>query len=186
VTATALTAGAPTAFGTDVLRHLDAQLASARRLLDAVLRQGAAIRSRDVDGVLSRLAEMQAEMERRAALERDRVRILTQAGGGLGVPAHVVTLDALAQLLGPHEAQAARARSAELRGVLAEVQREHLVNRALMRQELAFLSHLTRQLGVDGEDVGYRPPSEPGATMRATLDPAAQPVRVRRALDLEA
>jgi hypothetical protein len=39
---------------------------------------------------------------------------------------------------------------------------------------------------VDGEDVGYRPPSEPGATMRATLDPAAQPVRIRRALDLEA
>ncbi|HMJ37271.1 MAG TPA: flagellar export chaperone FlgN [Baekduia sp.] len=177
---------APTAFGTDVLRHLDAQIASARRLLDAVLRQGAAIRSRDVDGVLARLGEMQAEMERRAALERDRVRILTQAGGGLGVAPHTVTLDALAQLLSAHEAQAAKGRSAELRGLLAEVQREHVTNRALMRQELAFLSHLTRQLGVDGEDVGYRPPSEPGATMRATLDPAAQPVRMRRALDLEA
>jgi hypothetical protein len=56
-----------------------------------------------------------------------------------------------------------------------------------MRQELAFLSHLTRMLGVDGEDVGYRPPSEPGATMRATLDPAASaPTMVRRVLDLEA
>ena len=177
---------APTAFGTDVLRHLDAQLASARRLLDAVLRQGAAIRNRDVDAVLARLAEMQGEMERRSTLERDRVRILTQAGGGLGVAPHTVTLEALAQLLSPHEAEAARSRSAELRGLLAEVQREHVINRALMRQELAFLSHLTRQLGVDAEDVGYRPPSEPGATMRATLDPAAQPVRVRRALDLEA
>jgi hypothetical protein len=177
---------APTAFGTDVLRHLDAQLASARRLLDAVLRQGAAIRNRDVDAVLARLAEMQAEMERRSTLERDRVRILTQAGGGLGVAPHTVTLEALAQLLSPDEAVAAKGRSAELRGLLAEVQREHVTNRALMRQELAFLSHLTRQLGVDGEDVGYRPPSEPGATMRATLDPAAQPVRMRRALDLEA
>jgi SpoVK/Ycf46/Vps4 family AAA+-type ATPase len=179
-------AAAPTTFGTDVLRHLDAQLASARKLLDAVLRQGAAIRNRDVDGVLARLGEMQAEMERRATLERDRVRILTQAGGGLGVAPHTVTLEALAQLLSEHEAQAARTRSAELRGLLAEVQREHITNRALMRQELAFLSHLTRQLGVDSEDVGYRPPSEPGATMRATLDPAAQPVRMRRALDLEA
>ncbi|HEV7751463.1 MAG TPA: flagellar export chaperone FlgN [Baekduia sp.] len=177
---------APTAFGTDVLRHLDAQLASARRLLDAVLRQGAAIRNRDVDAVLARLAEMQGEMERRSTLERDRVRILTQAGGGLGVAPHTVTLEALAQLLSPHEAAAAKGRSAELRGLLAEVQREHVINRALMRQELAFLSHLTRQLGVDAEDVGYRPPSEPGATMRATLDPAAQPVRMRRALDLEA
>jgi hypothetical protein len=177
---------APTAFGTDVLRHLDAQLASARRLLDAVLRQGAAIRNRDVDAVLGRLGEMQGEMERRSTLERDRVRILTQAGGGLGVAPHTVTLEALAQLLSPHEAEAAKGRSAELRGLLSEVQREHVINRALMRQELAFLSHLTRQLGVDAEDVGYRPPSEPGATMRATLDPAAQPVRVRRALDLEA
>jgi hypothetical protein len=183
---TALATAAPTAYGTDVLRHLDAQIASARRLLDAVLRQGAAIRNRDVDGVLARLGEMQAEMERRSGLERDRVRILTQAGQGLGVPAHVVTLDALSNLLAPHEALAAKGRSAELKGLLAEVQREHVTNRALMRQELAFLSHLTRQLGVDGEDVGYRPPSEPGATMRATLDPAAQPVRVRRALDLEA
>jgi hypothetical protein len=183
---TALATAAPTAYGTDVLRHLDAQIASARRLLDAVLRQGAAIRNRDVDGVLARLGEMQAEMERRSGLERDRVRILTQAGQGLGAPAHTVTLDALAQLLAPHEALAAKGRSAELKGLLAEVQREHITNRALMRQELAFLSHLTRQLGVDGEDVGYRPPSEPGATMRATLDPAAQPVRIRRALDLEA
>ena len=183
---TTLTPAAPTAFGTDVLRHLETQIDSARRLLDAVLRQGAAIRGRDVDGVLARLGEMQAEMERRSSLERERVRLLTQAGAGLGVPAHTVTLEALAQLLAPHEALAAKGRSAELRGLLAEVQREHVVNRALMRQELAFLSHLTRQLGVDGEDVGYRPPSEPGATMRATLDPAAQPVRVRRALDLEA
>jgi hypothetical protein len=181
-----MTHAAPTAFGMEVMRHLDAQLASARRLLDAVLRQGQAIRGRDVDGVLARLGEMQAEMERRATLERDRVRILTQAGAGLGIPAHQVTLEALVHLLSPHEALAAKGRSAELRGMLAEVQREHIVNRALMRQELAFLSHLTRQLGLEGEDVGYRPPSEPGATMRATLDPAAQPVRLRRALDLEA
>jgi hypothetical protein len=186
VTSAALTAAPPTAFGLDLLRHLDAQLASARRLLDAVLRQGSAIRARDVDGVLARLAEMQGEMERRGTLERDRVRILTLAGQGLAIPAHTVTLDAIAQLLNPQEAEVAKGRSAELRGILAEVQREHVVNRALMRQELAFLSHLTRQLGIEGEDVGYRPPTEPGATMRATLDPAAQPVRLRRALDLSA
>ena len=186
MTGTAVTAAAPTAFGLEVLRHLDAQLDSARRLLDAVLRQGAAIRAREVDGVLARLAEMQGEMERRGALERDRVRILATAGQNLGIPAHTVTLDALSELLAPHEALAAKGRSAELRGMLAEVQREHTVNRALMRQELAFLSHLTRQLGIDTEDVGYRPPSEPGATMRATLDPAAQAIRMRRALDLEA
>ncbi|MBI5104240.1 MAG: hypothetical protein HZB46_04510 [Solirubrobacterales bacterium] len=98
-----------------------------------------------------------------------------------------MTLDALGALIAEHEALAAKGRSAELRGMLSEVQREHTINRALMRQELAFLSHLTRMLGVEGEDVGYRPPSEPGATMRATLDPAAAgPFQARRVLDLEA
>ena len=187
MSATALTHQPATAFGGEVLHHLDAQLDSARRLLDCVLRQGAAIRGRDVDGVLGRLAELQAEMDRRGALERDRTTILQRAATTLGCPAHAVTLDALASLMGPHEGLAAKGRSAELRGLLAEVQREHTVNRALMRQELAFLSHLTHLLGVDGEDVGYRPPAEPGATMRATLDPAAaSPLRVRRVLDLEA
>jgi len=181
-----LTDAASTAFGADVLRHLDAQIDSARRLLDAVLRQGAAIRARDVDGVLARLTDLQAEMERRATLERDRTRILHQAAAGLGVQPHTVTLDALVVLVGAHEALAAKGRSAELRGLLDEVQREHTINRALMRQELAFLAHLTRMLGADGEDVGYRPPAEPGATMRATLDPAAAAPRLRRVLDLEA
>jgi len=59
---TALATAAPTVFGTDVLRHLDAQIASARRLLDAVLRQGAAIRNRDqlVRIALDRLIEESA------------------------------------------------------------------------------------------------------------------------------
>jgi hypothetical protein len=185
MTATALQPS--TAFGAELLRHLEAQLESARRLLDCVLRQGAAIRAREVDTVLACLAELQAEMDRRGVLERDRTLILQRAAGAIGCPAHAVTLDALSSLVGPHEGLAAKGRSAELRGLLAEVQREHTVNRALMRQELAFLSHLTHMLGVDAEDVGYRPPTEPGATMRATLDPAAaSPLRVRRVLDLEA
>ena len=173
-------------FAAQVLRHLDDQLTSARRLLDAVLRQGAAIRNKDVDGVLARLAELQTEMERRGGLELERAKILHAAAGGLGIPPHTVTLDALTALFGEHEAEIARNRSAELRGMLAEIQREHQINRALMRQELSFLSHLTRLLGIDGEDVGYKPPSTPGASMRATLDPAAHQYRARRVLDLEA
>lgn len=174
------------AFGRRVELHLDEQIASARRLLDAILRQGQAIRARDVDAVLARLAELQGEMERRARLEHERSAILQFAAGGLGIAAHDVTLEALTALFGAGEAEAVRLRSAELRGLLAEIQREHQINRALMRQELAFLSHLTRLLGVDGEDVGYRPPDAPGGSMRATLDPAAQRHRVARALDLSA
>jgi len=183
----AVTIASPTAaFGAQVIRHLDDQLVSARRLLDTVLRQGAAIRARDVDEVLARLAELQGEMANRGTLERDRATILHTAANGLGIAAHTVTLEALTALLDPETAGAARTRSAELRGLLAEVQREHQINRALMRQELTFLSHLTRLLGVEGEDLGYRPPGEPGGSMRATLDPAATQYRARRVLDLEA
>ena len=64
--------------------------------------------------------------------------------------------------------------SAELRGLLAEIAREHGINRALMRQELTFLAHLTRVLGQEPEP-GYRPPGGTGATPPS-----------HRALDLQA
>ena len=50
----------------------------------------------------------------------------------------------------------AHSRSAELRGLLAEIAREHGINRALMRQEMAFLDHLTRLIGQE-PDTGYGP-----------------------------
>ena len=59
-------------------------------------------------------------------------------------------------------------------GVPAEIAREHGINRALMRQELNFLSHLTRVLGQEPEP-GYRPPGGAGATPPS-----------HRALDLQA
>jgi hypothetical protein len=140
--------------GDDVVGHLDAQIASARRLLGVVLRQGQSIRAREVEEVMARLADIQAEMGRRAALEGTRTAILTTAGTALGIPPHTVTIESLAQLLPPAHAAAALARSAELRGLLAEVVREHAINRVLMRQELAFLDHLMRELGAE-PDTGY-------------------------------
>ena len=139
----------------ELLAHLDAQLASARRLLGLVLEQGKAIRSRDVDGVLGKLADVQTEMGRRGGLEQDRAGLLQRAGATLGVPATEVTLERLCLLVTPAAAEAARLRSGELRGLLAEIAREHGINRALMRQELAFLSHLTRLIGREAEP-GYQ------------------------------
>ena len=159
----ALAFAQPTVLGGAVLAHLDAQLASARRLLDAVLRQGAATRRQEVEAVLHCLTEIQGEMERRAHLEHERTTLLVSAAGQLGRPAHEVTLDALSLLLSPAEATAAHARSAELRGLLAEIQREHVINRALMRQELAFLDHLVRLVGAEDE-VGYGRPGSGSGT----------------------
>ena len=149
--------------GKAVLDHLDDQLASARRLLDAILRQGVATRKQDVDSVIACLTEIQGEMERRGVLEQQRTNLLVGAAGRLQRQPHEVTLDALASLMSPLEGQAAKERSAELRGLLSEIQREHHVNRALMRQELAFLDHLVRTFAAD-ETPGYRPPSENGHT----------------------
>jgi hypothetical protein len=80
--------------------------------------------------------------------------------------------------MAPHDATGASERSAELRGLLGEVAREHGVNRALMRQELAFLDHLTRLMGAE-PDTGYRPPSE-------TATPTAPRATALRTLDLQA
>jgi FlgN protein len=164
----------------ELLVHLDSQIASARRLLGLVLEQGTAIRKRDVDAVLSRLTEVQTEMGRRGTLEQDRAALLQRAGAALGVPAVHVTLERLCSLVTPEAAVSARERSAELRGLLAEIAREHGINRALMRQELAFLAHLTRLVGQDTEP-GYGRPAAAGGTRAA---PAAPPLH--RALDLQA
>ena len=140
----------------EVQRHLDDQIQSARRLLGAILEQGKAIRKQDVEGVMARLADIKAEMDLRGRLESERVTILTRAGAELGVEPAGVTLEGLMSLMSPADAEIAGARSAELRGLLDEIAREHGVNRALMRQELAFLDHLMRLLGQEG-DSGYTP-----------------------------
>jgi hypothetical protein len=158
----------------DVLRHLDAQIESARRLLAAILAQGKSIRKQDVEGVMARLADIKTEMDLRGRLESDRTTILTRAGGELGVQAAGVTLEGLTTLMSPAEAELARTRSAELRGLLDEIAREHGVNRALMRQELAFLDHLMRLVGQD-VDAGYTPNGQ---------NPSAQ--APHRVLDLQA
>ncbi len=167
--------------GEPIIRHLDAQLASARRLLDAVLRQGKAIRAQDVDAVLARLSEVQTEMELRSGLESERSALLGAAGVELGVPGPTVTLDAICELMTPEEATRARDRSAELRGLLAQIQREHTINRALMRQELAFLDHLTRLLA-GATDLGYAPTDDNPKDVRMASSTSLH----RRVLDLEA
>jgi len=168
----------------ELLAHLDGQIASAQRLLRLVLTQGEAIRKRDVDAVLARLADIQTEMGKRTRLEQERVRVLQGAGALLGVPAHEVTLERLCVLITPEGARAARERSAELRGLLGEIAREHGINRALMRQELAFLSHLTRLVGGDTEP-GYQPDGAVPGRGAAAGRPGTPPP-LHRALDLQA
>ncbi|HXE43722.1 MAG TPA: flagellar export chaperone FlgN [Conexibacter sp.] len=167
----------------DVLAHLEAQLVSARKLLHAVLAQTVAIRAQDVDGVVRQVATFQAELERRARLEEDRARLLARAGALLGMTPAAVTLSQLTTLMAPHDAQLAHARSAELQGLLAELQREHTCNQALMRQELAFLDHLLRLVGAGGMG-----PADAGAYTAGGIRPAHVPytATARGALNLQA
>jgi hypothetical protein len=141
----------------DVLAHLDAQLASVGRLLEIVLEQGAAIRARDVHTVVRQAGLLHGELTRRAGIEETRSELLQRAGALLGIPAYAVTLSRLAVLMAPAHARVAAERSARLRGLVAELRREHACNRALMRVELSFLDHLMRTLALDSSVQGYDP-----------------------------
>ena len=120
-----------------------------------MLEQGAAVRARDAQARPRQLPEIQTEMGRRGTLETERTASCSTPAppSARPRPGH-----ARAPLRPPHRRgrRAAPERSAELRGLLAEIAREHGINRALMRQELAFLAHLTRLIGHEPEP-GYRP-----------------------------
>lgn len=163
----------------DLLAHLAAQIGSAERLLAIVLEQGGAIRRRDVHGVVRLAGMLHGEMSRRQQIEQERSGLLARSGLRLGVPPEAVTITRLAALLDPDSAAQAVARSAQLTGMLHELQREHLVNRALMKVELSFLDHLMKTLSLDANP-GYDATGA-GAT-RAHSDPTAG----MRLLDLEA
>jgi FlgN protein len=137
----------------EVLGHLEVQLVAVRRLLAIVLDQGAAIRRRDVHAVVRMAGMLQAELQRREILDAERMALLERAGTRLGVAPAAVTLSRLTTLMERDDGELALARSAELRGLLDQVQREHDCNRALMSQELAFLDHLLSL--TDNNRAGY-------------------------------
>ena len=151
-----------------VLDHLDKQVRSSQRLLEIVIAQGAAIRKRDVEGVLARLGDVQAELAQRHRLEIERDELIRTAAGALGLAADDVDLDAITSLMPEAEAADARRKSAELKGLIVEIGRIHDQNRVLIRQELAFLDHLMRVLSGTPQ-AGY---SQRG------FDPAPQSVNI--------
>ena len=103
----------------ELIEHLERQLESSRRLLEIVLAQRDAIREQDVEGVLARLADVQAEMVTRAQLEqRARRAAAPTRRRALGVPADDARRWTTCSCCVPDAEAAARARtlSAELQG----------------------------------------------------------------------
>jgi hypothetical protein len=129
-----------------LLEHLDAQVASTQRMLRALLSQNDSIRREDVEGVLARLGDIQGELAQRQRLELERETLLADAGARLGLAADELDIEDVLTLYPAEDAAAVRERSAELKGLLAEVQRVHDQNQLLIRQELSFLDHLLRLL----------------------------------------
>ncbi|MDO8211437.1 flagellar export chaperone FlgN [Conexibacter sp. CPCC 206217] len=162
----------------DVLAHLDAQIASAARLLEIVMAQHDAINLRDVDAVVREVSAFQAEFQRRARVEDERTRLLNRAAAALGLSPGEVTVTRMTLLMPPHLAQQAQTRSAELQRLLTELTRQHTLNQSLMRQELAFLDHLLN-IVEPVSSLGY----EPGGTLNSM--PVA-PLPGQHALDLHA
>jgi hypothetical protein len=131
-----------------VLSHLAAQIGSAERLLEIVLEQGAAIRAKNVHEVVRLAGMMHGELTRREELDEHRAELLSRSGAQLGIAPSAVSVTALCTLMDQQSAAQVAARSAELRGLLHELQREHMVNRALMKLELSFLDHLINTLSL--------------------------------------
>lgn len=167
----------------DVLAHLDAQIASVRRLLEIVLEQGAAIRARDVHTVVRLAGLLHGELMRRQQIEDARSRLLKHAGALLEIPAQAVTLTRLSVLIEPAHARLAAEHSAQLRGLLEELRREHSCNRALMQIELSFLDHLMRSLSLDASVHSYDPR---GSTSSGASAGGRAPIHALRVLDLQA
>lgn len=151
----------------EVLAHLDEQIASSRRLLQALIAQTDAIRQHEVEQVLMRLREIQVEIGGRARLELDREALLERAANALGVAPATLDIQAILPLLPEHERRPALARSAELRGLAKEIQQIHQHNRILIRQELAFVDHLLRAMS--GAPQGGYTPEGAGTSAPATL-----------------
>ena len=127
-----------------LIEHLDRQVASSRRLLKIVLAQGESIRRQDVEGVLARLADVQTEMAQRTRIEIERDDLLRSEATRIGVAPETLDLEAMLAGRSAAEGIHARALSAELKGLLAEIGSVHDQNRVLLRQELTFLDHLLR------------------------------------------
>ncbi len=83
-------------------------------------------------------------------------------------------------LLHPAHALLAAERSAQLRGLLEELRREHSCNRALMQIELSFLDHLMQSLALDAGVHGYDPRGSTTSSASAARHGAL------RVLDLQA
>jgi hypothetical protein len=157
--------------GMDIVAHLEAQLFSARRLLQIVLEQGVAIRRRDVHNVVQLAGMLQAELQKRYFIEQERSQLLERAGRRLGIHGAGVTLELLTGVMDQQTATLASGRSLELRGMLAEIKREHSVNRALMTQELAFLDHLLKLADETPGTAGYDAPrTRPAPAQRLLAD----------------
>jgi len=139
---------------TELLEHLERQVASARKLLGIVLAQTEAIKRQDVESLLARLADVQLEMRTRERLEHERDAIIRVAAGQLGVAPGEIDIESILALVPAPGADQARALSAELRGLLSEIGQVHTCNRVLIRQELSFLDHLMRVLS-GAPEAGY-------------------------------
>jgi hypothetical protein len=141
---------------TELVGHLGRQVRSAQRLLELVIAQGAAIRARDVESVLARLADLQGEMAQRLTLEQERERLLVRAAGDLGVRPEEVDVESMLTLEPHVDGSEARRLSAQLKGLVLETERIHDQNRVLIRQELSFLDHLMRLMS-GAWQAGYSP-----------------------------
>jgi hypothetical protein len=141
---------------TELIAHLEAQVASAERLLATVVAQTDAIKTQDVPTLMARLGDVQTELGVRKQLELEREHLIRAAAARRAVSPETIDFDALIEGIPAETAGHARSLSTHLRTLLARVAQVHANNRSLIRQELTFVDHLIRVIsGIP--QAGYSP-----------------------------
>ena len=153
----------------DLIDHLERQLESSRRLLGSCSPRATRSARQDVEAVLARLADVQAEMVNRARLERERDALLR--AGRAPRSACAATSSTLEDLLVAAARQTRRSARASCRPSCGPARRGRPGARpepVLIRQELAFLDHLMRVLS-GAPQGGYSPTGWTRAPQPANL-----------------
>lgn len=126
----------------EIVVNLDDQVRVYRRLLDLSQAQLVALQAQDVRTVHAILQEIELAMLERSKVDQRRSEVLMHIAQQLGIALEDVTASLLQQRADAPIGEAIANASAELRGLVGDLDGVVARNRALLEHELAIIDHM--------------------------------------------